>query len=77
MSDFQIPPTYAAIENTNTNWLKWFVDVARRLGYPQIPNNAPVNATAPGIQGEVRFDSNFIYVCTATNTWKRASLSTW
>ncbi len=37
----------------------------------------PSSATAAGTAGDVAWDSNFIYVCTATNTWKRTGLSTW
>lgn len=33
--------------------------------------------TDSGVQGEIRWDSDYIYVCTATNTWKRATLTTW
>lgn len=40
-------------------------------------NTAPASATATGTLGEIRIDANYIYVCTATNTWVRASLSTW
>lgn len=40
-------------------------------------NTAPASATATGTIGEVRITANYIYVCTATNTWVRASLSTW
>lgn len=38
---------------------------------------APATASSTGSTGEVRVDDNYIYVCTATNTWKRAALSTW
>ncbi len=37
----------------------------------------PASATAAGNQGEWAWDANFVYVCTATNTWRRAALSTW
>jgi len=40
-------------------------------------NTAPASATATGTTGEIRIDANYIYVCTATNTWKRVTLSTW
>lgn len=39
--------------------------------------DAPASATATGVMGQMAFDSNYFYVCTATNTWKRAALSTW
>lgn len=38
---------------------------------------APASATAPGVQGEVRYDADFIYRCVAPNSWKRAPLSAW
>jgi len=37
----------------------------------------PASATDTGSAGEICWDANYIYVCTATNTWKRAALSTW
>jgi hypothetical protein len=30
-----------------------------------------------GVIGEIKVDADYIYVCTATNTWKRAALSSW
>lgn len=40
-------------------------------------NTAPASATATGVLGEIRYDANYMYVCTATNTWKRSALTTW
>jgi hypothetical protein len=37
----------------------------------------PSSATAAGNQGDICWDANYIYVCTATNTWMRAALATW
>lgn len=37
----------------------------------------PASATAAGNAGEVCWDASFLYVCVATNSWKRAALSTW
>lgn len=37
----------------------------------------PASAAATGTVGQIAWDSNFIYVCTATNTWKRVALATW
>ena len=39
--------------------------------------SAPSNSSAVGIVGEIRVDDNYIYVFTANNTWKRASIATW
>lgn len=37
----------------------------------------PASATDTGTTGEICWDDNYIYVCTATNTWKRTALTTW
>lgn len=36
----------------------------------------PASSSAPCTIGTIEFDANSIYVCTATNTWKRATLGT-
>jgi hypothetical protein len=40
-------------------------------------NTAPASATATGTLGEIRVTATHIFICTATNTWVRAALSTW
>jgi hypothetical protein len=37
----------------------------------------PASATATGNAGDVCWDADYIYICTATNTWKRAAIITW
>lgn len=39
--------------------------------------DAPASATATGTIGQTAYDTNYFYVCVATNTWKRVALSTW
>jgi hypothetical protein len=39
-------------------------------------NTAPATATSTGTLGEIRFAAGAIYLCTATNTWVRALLTT-
>ena len=36
---------------------------------------APATPTSTGVLGDIRFTENYIYLCTATNVWKRAPLS--
>lgn len=40
-------------------------------------NTAPANASDTGTPYEIRIDADYIYICTATNTWKRVAISTW
>lgn len=37
----------------------------------------PASSSAAGVAGTVVWDSGFIYVCVATNTWKRVAIATW
>lgn len=70
-------------------WRLWFTDVALKIsGYFTSPlsapsfavtalNSAPANAADTGTLGEIRITSTYIYVCVATNTWKRVAIATW
>jgi hypothetical protein len=40
-------------------------------------SKTPSSATDTGNQGDICWDSNYVYICVATNSWKRAALSTW
>jgi hypothetical protein len=40
-------------------------------------SGTPASATATGITGTINWDSSYIYICTATNTWKRTSIASW
>jgi hypothetical protein len=37
----------------------------------------PVSATDTGKKGQICYDTNYVYVCVADNTWKRSALTTW
>jgi hypothetical protein len=37
----------------------------------------PILSNSAGITGQITWGANYIYVCVATNTWKRANISTW
>ena len=43
----------------------------------RLQGTAPASATDTGTAGDIRYDANYIYICTATNTWKRAAIATW
>ena len=46
-------------------------------GLGAVQPGTPASATSTGTAGQIRWDANYIYVCTATNTWKRVATSTW
>tara|TARA_R110000824_G_scaffold117470_5_gene269477 strand:+ start:4951 stop:5586 length:636 start_codon:yes stop_codon:yes gene_type:complete len=37
----------------------------------------PASASATGTAGDMAWDASYIYICTATDTWKRVAISTW
>lgn len=50
---------------------------AIKSDYLVIGTRTPASAAAAGAAGQIAWDTSYLYVCTATNTWKRAALSTW
>lgn len=40
-------------------------------------SDPPANPSSTGTQGQVAWDSNYVYVCIATDTWVRTEISTW
>jgi hypothetical protein len=37
----------------------------------------PTANNSVGSKGQISYDSSYVYICIATNTWKRANISTW
>lgn len=44
---------------------------------PIVTNETPASAAAAGVKGQIAWDSSYIYVCVATDTWKRIGIATW
>lgn len=40
-------------------------------------SHTPASASATGNAGDICWDSSYVYICTATNTWRRIAHSTW
>jgi hypothetical protein len=67
-----------AIGNSSTTSTKLFGTVSLTGDTVNVATQkTPASATATGTKGDIVHDTNYIYVCTAANTWKRALLSTW
>jgi hypothetical protein len=39
--------------------------------------SVPSTATSTGKQGQMAADSSWLYICTATNTWRRVAIASW
>jgi len=42
---------------------------------PVITGTAPSSSSSSGVKGQIAWDSNYLYVCVDTNTWKRVGLN--
>jgi hypothetical protein len=40
-------------------------------------NTAPSSASDTVTLGEIRYTTDYIYICIATDTWKRSAIATW
>ena len=61
----------------DTDTIQW-VDVNAPLRQDRIATTgAPSAASDTGVAGDIRYDSGYVYIAVATNTWKRAALTTW
>ena len=57
-------------------WLERLTSDLKMFTVPvAIPSVAPRHASDPCVAGTETWDSNFIYICVAKNTWKRAPLA--
>lgn len=53
-------------------------DVSVPVGKLRVTNSyTPASSTAACAAGTTAWDTSYVYVCTATNTWKRAALTSW
>jgi len=39
--------------------------------------DVPLTSTSPGVVNSLAYDTDYLYVCTEANKWKRISLETW
>jgi len=85
-SDFPILWSNSTTNSGSTKDLGLARDAAGRLrisngstglGQIMIASSTPASAAATCAAGTVVWDSGFVYVCVAKDTWKRAAIATW
>jgi hypothetical protein len=69
------------IGTTWGSWIKLWTaandGAASGLETDLVPTATPASATAAGTAGMIRYDASYVYICTATNTWRRIASSSW
>jgi len=68
--------TMGLVFNESSNTLT-VANTAAVSNFKITASNPPANASSSGEAGTITWDSNYIYVCVATNTWKRVAIATW
>jgi hypothetical protein len=48
--------------------------ISRCLKTSVVSNTVPTTSSSAGSVGEIAYDSNYLYLCVATNSWKRIAL---
>lgn len=67
----------AGVWELNNGTAGTFRDLIVRNLRMSAPTLVPASASATGSEGQIAWDADYIYVCTATNTWKRVAIATW
>jgi hypothetical protein len=67
----------ATIINTCTYWDDPDTPAAPVGTLTTLSEQTPASASAAGTKDTIVHDTDYIYVCTATNTWKRVAITTW
>jgi len=67
-------PITTNVGDLGTTALRWNTTWTNNL---IVTTATPASASATGTAGMIAWDSFYIYVCTATNTWKRVAIATW
>jgi hypothetical protein len=68
---------YAKAQNLGVNKYSFYAEADRAYfgGQTNSPLVTPASSSSACVAGDRQADAGYIYVCTATNTWKRAALS--
>jgi hypothetical protein len=74
-NNYQLGNTVNYWSQVHTGSVRFSDSTVQNTAFQKV--NAPTTASSNGTTGQIAFDSNYIYYCVATNTWKRAALTTW
>jgi hypothetical protein len=71
----QEPVIQEGANSFSFSWYRWFASVVSPALQSPVDSSVPASAGASGTAGEIATDGNYLYVCVATNSWKRAALN--
>lgn len=62
---------------TDTDRLHVFDGVQNKACMMEAPDGIPAAIGSAGNPGDMAYDTDYLYICVATDTWRRVALSTW
>jgi hypothetical protein len=68
---------YTAVFDTSQQSIMYGNLVMNSGGGQKATQYIPTTATSAGAKGQIAYDTNYVYICVAANTWKRSALTTW
>jgi hypothetical protein len=71
--------TGEVLRYNGTNWVDGRValdDLSDSSSLPRIVS-VPATATSAGAAGQIAYSTTFLYICVATNTWRRVAIAAW
>jgi hypothetical protein len=76
-ADTALSRNAAGVVEVNNGTAGTFSDLIVRNFRMSAPTGVPTANNSTGTEGSIRWDADYIYICTATNTWKRVAIATW
>ncbi|USN96725.1 MAG: hypothetical protein H6797_00800 [Candidatus Nomurabacteria bacterium] len=67
------PNAYDVIRLSTFNFNAWIGQHVTRKAIASVPSTS----SSPGIEGQIAYDADYMYVCTDTDTWKRSPIGSW
>ncbi|GAB1371205.1 hypothetical protein MASR1M45_12670 [Candidatus Kapaibacterium sp.] len=78
ISDANGLPAHSSVTSTELGYLSGVTSALQtQLNGKMVWASPPASATASGTAGQIAYDNDYLYICVATNTWKRMPLATW
>lgn len=74
---YNTPTAPTAAQGTNTQQLATTEFVQAKAAGALLTEATPASSSATGTKGMIRYDSTYVYVCVATDTWIRLEKATW
>ena len=80
--NFTVTTATSTVNSFDNNKLDWTITVqsgtpaTQYLYYIDFPLLVPTSSTSPGVMGQIAYDAVYVYMCVATNTWRRWAAST-